>query len=585
MQKYKMLTKDKKNFIFKGVTASLGIAIGKVFAMESKINFDSVFNKVILEKQKLTYAINKTKLELNTNYEKIKLIAGKRYAQIIKTYSLILKDHVIKKNIDMLIDSGIDARSAIINIINKLDTIFITNKNSQYFKDKKSDIEEVWFNVINNLDNLKFIENNNRSFKFSKNLVIVANNLTINDIIYMREKFVIGFALDKSSKISHNMIIAQGLKIPAVVGLETISLYAKNGNNIIIDGYNGHVILNPTKSTLKMYSTKRYHQYIEINDLKKIKDLPCETLDKHKILISANISNPIEIQSSFNNNEIIEIGLYRTEYLYNRANSIPDENTHFWQYFNIINKIQHKTITIRTVNLNEDMLIDLGLIRNEYYRKKIGLTAIKLYLKYPELLENQLKGILRASAYGTIKIMFPMVTDLDDLKIIYKILNNVKLNLKKKNIKFDENIKIGVIIEVPSAVTLIDLIVKEVDFISIGTNDLIQYSLAIDREYIFYEPLHPAILRAINTIISVSHNVGLKVSLCGEMASNPSCISILLGLELDEFSVSLPQILNTKKIIRNLTFAKTKKLSKMILQCTSKTEILNIMNNSTNIKC
>ena len=400
---------------------------------------------------------------------------------------------------------------------------------------------------------------------------MVAHNLTPSDTVTIKEKLVKGFATDIGGKTSHTAIVAQGLAIPAVAGLKVISSQVEADDIIIVDGNKGEVILNPSPETLVKYKKEYNVQFAIRKKLEKLKDLPAETIDNHKVLIFANIDNPDEVQTVLDSGAT-GIGLYRTEFMYFNRNTMPSEEEHFEKYSKVTEAMSPYPTIIRTIDLGGDKLTKMGLLNMEREANPfLGLRAIRLCLKYPDIFINQLRGILKASAYGKIRLMYPMISTLTELHEANKILEKVKQDLKKENIKFDEEMDVGSMIEVPSAAMIIDAIAKEVDFVSIGTNDLIQYTIAVERvnENVasLYDPLHPTILRFIKHIIDESHKAGIGVGMCGEMASDPYYAPILLGFGLDEFSVASAQIPKIKRVIRSISFKNVQEVAEEIYYC------------------
>ncbi|MDR0401670.1 MAG: phosphoenolpyruvate--protein phosphotransferase [Endomicrobium sp.] len=569
----------KKNIILKGIPASSGVVTGKVFFIDDLCVTDKkriLIKTTEAERNRVNDAIEKTRLELTKFYNKTYKTLGKNYAKIVDVYLLILDDPVMRKDIYNFIDNGLDAEYAIFKVVNKIVCSFDLT-NSDYFNERKNDIRDVGKKIIKNL-----IDKQDNLTNLNEEYVVVSRSLTPVDVIAMREKLVKGFATDVGGITSHMAIVARGLFIPAVVGLKTITSQVKTGDVIVIDGNKGNVILNPTDKIIFKYETKNNLKFENKNEFEKIKNLPAETTDKHKVLIFANINNPNDIQLILDNG-VAGIGLYRTEFMCFNQKSIPTEKDHFENYCKVVKNMSPNPTVIRTFDFGDDKLekIDFLNIINKK-NTQFGLRAIRFSLRYPEIFISQLKGILMASAYGKIKIMYPMIYDIEDLRNANNILNNVKEDLKSENIKFDEEIEVGAMIEVPSAAIMIDAIAKEVDFISIGTNDLIQYTLAVDRtnESVadFYDPLHPAILRFIKKIIDESHNAEIDVSMCGEMAGDPYYTPILLGLGLDQFSVASSRILKIKNVIRNISLNDAKKISEEILKCNDKNSILKIIN-------
>ncbi|MDR1784513.1 MAG: phosphoenolpyruvate--protein phosphotransferase [Endomicrobium sp.] len=570
----------KRDVIFKGVAASSGIAIGKVFFLEDDdfcvIRREIPSNAIETEKRRLDNAVEKTRDELKVVYAKINGVLGKNYARIADAHLLILDDPTMKRDVYELIDNGVNAEYAVFKVIDGIVRSFEFIKDD-YFRDRRIDIQDIGKKIIENL----LGKQRKAIASLEEGSIVVSHNLTLADTMAIREKLVKGFATDIGGKTSHTAIIAQGLSIPAVVGLKIISSQTRTGDVIIIDGNRGEIILNPTLETITKYREEYTLQFAKRKELEKLKNLPAETTDNHKVLIFANIDNPDEIESILSNGAM-GVGLYRTEFIYFNRDTMPTEKDHFENYSKVAEVMSPYPTVIRTFDLGGDKLTKMGFLNMEQEKNPfLGLRAIRLSLKYPEIFIDQLRGILKASAYGKVRLMYPMISGIEELYEANKVLNKVKQDLRKKNIEFDEKMEVGAMIEVPSAAMIIDAIAKEVDFVSIGTNDLIQYTLAVDRvnENVagLYDPLHPAILRFIKKIIDESHRVGITVSMCGEMAGDPYYTPVLLGFGLDQFSVSSAQIPEIKRVIRSISFVDAKKISEEILKCRSKNSILKTM--------
>ena len=407
--------------------------------------------------------------------------------------------------------------------------------------------------------------------------IVVAKNITPSDTVAMREVMVKGFATDIGGKTSHTALVAQSLEIPAVVGLKNISYQVKQGMPIIIDGNNGIVILNPTEETVGNYKREYEIQISNQKALEQFKDLPAITTDGVEVVLGANIEKPEEIRSVLKHGAN-GIGLYRSEFMYLSRKTMPTEEEHYQNYSKIAKMMMPYEVIIRTIDLGGDKIAKLGLMEiGREANPFMGLRAIRFCLKYPDVFKAQLKGILRASVHGNIKIMYPMISRISEIKEANKILEQAKEELRKEGKPFKENIEVGVMIEVPSAAIISDIIAKEVDFLSIGTNDLIQYTMAVDRVNAdvshLYMPMHPAILRLLKHIIDSAHQAGTDVGMCGEMAGDPAYTVVLLGLGLDEFSMSAVQIPKIKKIIRSVSKENAKALVERLLKCLSMSEI------------
>jgi len=424
--------------------------------------------------------------------------------------------------------------------------------NDEYLKERISDIDDVGKRILKNLLGAK--EKSLSDLK--EKVIVVAYDLSPSDTATMHKKNVMGFVTDIGGRTSHTAIMAKSLEIPAVVGLEKATAKINSGDMLIVDGTEGIVIINPDKAALKKYHA-RQSQFVKFEkNLINLKDKPAQTLDGHRIEISANIEMPEEIESVISHGAE-GIGLYRTEYLYMNKRGLPSEDEQFEAYKKVVTKLSGSPVIMRTLDLGGDKFLSQLEVPHEM-NPFLGWRAIRFCLAQPKIFKAQLRAILRASAFGNIKLIFPMISGVEELRQAIEVLNEVKQELCAKKIKFDKDVEVGAMIEIPSAALTCDLLAKEVDFFSIGTNDLIQYSLAIDRvnEKIayLYRPTHPAVLRLIKNIIDAGHKNKIWVGMCGEMAGEPAFGLLLLGLGLDEFSMSAAAIPEMKYIIRNLKF-------------------------------
>lgn len=567
---------NQNNIIIKGIGVSAGIAIGKIFVLkedEFKLIERNIAEKDIgNEFARIREAVKKTKLELQDNQEDLNKMLGENYAKIANAHMLILEDPIINKEIKNIIASGKNAEYAVYMTVQKISKTFDAIQD-EYFRERKNDLIDVAKKIMRHLLEKEKVTLEN----LDSSSIVVAKNLSPSDTVSMKESMIKGFATDIGGRTSHTALVAQSLEIPAVVGLKNVTEQAKTGMTIIIDGNNGIVVLNPTQETLENYKREYEIQVAYQKDLEKFKDLAATTLDGEEIVLEANIENPDEVKSVLKHGAN-GIGLYRSEYMFMTRKTMPTEEEHFQSYSKIAKMMMPYEVIIRTIDLGGDKISRLGLMDiGREANPFMGLRAIRLCLKYPELFKRQLRGILRASVYGNIKIMYPMISKISEIKQANAILEQTKEELRKEGKPFDENIQVGAMIEVPSAAIISDLIAKEVDFMSIGTNDLIQYTMAVDRvnEKVadLYNPMHPAIIRLIKNIIDAGHNAGKTVGMCGEMASDPKFTPVLIGLGLDEFSMSSVQIPKIKKVIRSITKQKAKELVNKILNCKNLEEI------------
>jgi len=541
--------------ILNGIGVSPGIVIGKAFLLDRK---KVVVNKRIIqpeevdeEKAKLLRAICDSATQLAKLKEKVKQEANdEKHTLIIDAHLLILEDEDLRKKAEDLISQDlVNAEYAISCAIRSYTRIF-DKIEDQYLRERKNDIEHVGEVIIQNITGKK-----PKSISSLKgDLILVAHDLSPADTAHLYKEKFLAFLTEIGGRTSHTAITARSLELPAVVGVEKASKYIESGDALIVDGMKGTVVIDPTPEVFTKYLDKqRKYKYFE-RELLKNKDLTAETEDGYQLSLAANIEFPNELENVFCHGAN-KVGLYRTEFLYLNQPSPPTKEEHLAAYKALAQKDGLVSATIRTIDIGGDK-IDPNLYSEEEVNPALGLRAIRLSLSRPELMEMQLAAILQASHFGSLKILFPMISCIDELKRALKVLERVKAKLRDVGIPFDENIKVGVMIEVPSAAITADILAKDVDFFSIGTNDLIQYCIAIDRgnekvAYL-YDPLHPAVLRIIQSVIKTAHREGIWVSMCGEMAGDPLCTLILIGMEIDELSMNSVAIPSIKKIIRSV---------------------------------
>ncbi len=566
--------------MIKGIAASPGIEIGKAHVIKPQevvINTASITREAVDEEiKKLEEAICASKLQLEQIKQKTEKELSRDKAEIFNAHLMILEDPVFLDEIKSKIKTElITADNATAQVVKKYIKTFEDMKNA-YMKERSVDIKDVGSRIIKNVLGIT-----SDSFSFTERVIIIARDLTPSDTAQMDKDKVLAFATDMGGRTSHTAIMARSLEIPAVVGLKNITDKVKDGDIVVIDGNDGIVYINPDDSILQKYK-KLQQDYLEYrNKLKELKELPAETSDKlRKVEISANIGTPKDVKGAIENGAE-GVGLYRTEFLYMDRETLPTEEEQFNAYREVIEKMAPRPIIIRTLDIGGDKKLTY-LDMPEELNPFLGWRAIRMCLDRPSILKTQLRAILRASAYGNAKIMYPMVSGTEEVRRANAILNEAKQELKAEGIPFDENLEVGIMVEIPSAAIAADILAKEVDFFSIGTNDLIQYTLAVDRmnEHIsyLYEPLHPAVLRLIKNVIDASHKAGKWTGMCGEMAGDTSATAILLGMGLDEFSMSASSIPQVKKIIRSLTYDEAKQIAEKALSMNEADEIRNMVN-------
>ncbi|MEG6569590.1 phosphoenolpyruvate--protein phosphotransferase [Thermoanaerobacterium thermosaccharolyticum] len=561
--------------MLKGVAASPGIAIGKVFLYTKKfaeINTRNIDESMVKDEiAKFENAIKLTKEQIEKIKEKTEREFGKDKAEIFEAHLMLANDPELYDSvINMIKNEYVTADNAVNHVIEQHASM-MESLDDKYLKERAVDLRDVGSRIINNLLG---IVNVNLS-ELDEDVIIIAKDLTPSDTATMKKERVLGFATDVGGRTSHTAIMARSLEIPAVVGTGNVTQNVAGGEIAIVDGNEGIVIINPSDDILKEYEDKLNKYKIRIEKLKELKDLPAVTTDGKQSMLVANIGTPKDVEGALKNGAE-GIGLFRTEFLYMNRNDFPSEEEQFEAYKYVAEKMNGKPVTIRTLDIGGDKKLPYLNMPDEM-NPFLGYRAIRLCLDEKEMFKTQLRALLRASAYGNILIMYPMISSVVEVRKANAILNEVKEELDTKGIKYDKNIKVGIMVEIPSAAVTADILAKEVDFFSIGTNDLCQYTLAVDRmnERIkdYYKPFNPAILRLIKNVIDASHKEGIFTAMCGEMAGDPLTTVILLGLGLDEFSMSASSIPNIKNIIRNVSYEKAKEFTEMVLNMSTPDEI------------
>ncbi|HAR6514556.1 TPA: phosphoenolpyruvate--protein phosphotransferase [Staphylococcus pseudintermedius] len=567
--------------IIKGIAASDGVAIAKAYLLvEPDLSFSNEkTDQPEAEVQKFNEALNNSKIELTKirNHAEEQLGADK--AAIFDAHLLVLDDPELIQPIEEKIkNESASAPQALTEVTQNFITIFESMDN-EYMKERAADIRDVAKRV---LAHILGVELPNPSI-IDESVIIVAHDLTPSDTAQLNKQYVQGFVTNIGGRTSHSAIMSRSLEIPAVVGTKSISESVQQGDMVIVDGLTGDVIVNPSDDEIKAYQHKRESFFADREALKQLRDEPSKTLDGHEVELAANIGTPNDLEG-VHNNGAEGIGLYRTEFLYMGRDNMPTEDEQFEAYKKVLESMEGKRVVVRTLDIGGDKELPY-LNLPEEMNPFLGYRAIRLCLDQPEIFSPQLRALLRASAYGKLNIMFPMVATIQEFRDAKALLLEEKENLKQEGVEVSDDIELGIMVEIPATAALADVFAKEVDFFSIGTNDLIQYTMAADRmservSYL-YQPYNPSILRLIKQVIDASHQEGKWTGMCGEMAGDETAIPLLIGLGLDEFSMSATSILKARRQIKDLSRTEMVQLADRALNCATVDEVVDLVKAKT----
>ncbi|WP_107951081.1 phosphoenolpyruvate--protein phosphotransferase [Lysinibacillus parviboronicapiens] len=529
----------------RGIAVSEGIALANAYClMEPDLTFERVtIADINTELTRFKAAVVQTKAELQEIYTIAQGKFGDEEAAIFAAHQLLLEDPEMLAAIEGKINIGISAEYAL-DEVSKMFIAMFEGIDNEYMQERVADIRDVSKRLLAHLLGVELPDIS----RLSSDVIIVAEDLTPSMTAQLDTKYVKGFITDIGGRTSHSAILARTLGIPAIVGTKTATQVIKQGAPIIMDGINGKILLDATAEISQFYVRQQQIQQQLQGELNQFRSLPSISADGLRVEIAGNIGKPEDVEM-VNNAGGDGIGLFRTEFLYMERQELPNEEEQFTAYRTVLEKMQGKPTIVRTLDIGGDKNLPYFKLPVEM-NPFLGYRAIRICLSHQEMFRTQLRALLRASAFGNLKIMFPMIATLDEFRLAKALLLEEKDHLKSEGILVSETIEVGIMIEIPSAAMIADIFAKEVDFFSIGTNDLIQYTLATDRmnenvSYL-YQPYHPAILRLIKTVIDAAHQHDKWVGMCGEMAGDEVAIPILLALGLDEFSMTASSILKTR---------------------------------------
>lgn len=566
---------------FKGIAASNGVAIAKAYLLvDPDLSFDKkTINDVTAEQARVDDALKASSEDVTLIKSKAEKNLGASEAQVFEAHLMVLADPEMSGAIKQKIaDDKVNAEAAVKEVTDMYIGMFEAMTDNEYMQERAADIRDVTKRIMSHLLHVSLPN----PALIDEEVVLVSKDLTPSDTAQLDRQFVKGILTDLGGRTAHASIMARTLEIPAVVGSDVATKEISAGDLVIVDGLTGDVIANPDDDTLATYQKKADDYLAQRAEWAKLKDEQSVSADGKEFVVGANIGSPKDMAAVLDNGSE-GIGLYRTEFLYMESDHLPTEDEQFEAYKAVVEKMGDKPVTVRTMDIGGDKHLSYWQLPEEE-NPFLGYRAIRISLDQTEIFRTQLRALLRASAFGNLWIMFPMIATLGEFRAAKKIYIEERTKLEESGVKVGD-IKLGIMIEIPAAAMLADKFAKEVDFFSIGTNDLIGYTMAADRgndrvAYL-YQPYNPSILRLINNVIAAAHNEGKFVAMCGEMAGDPMAVPILMGMGLDEFSMSAPSVLQTRSLMKKLDTTKMAELAKQALDAETNDEVIALVKEVT----
>jgi phosphotransferase system enzyme I (PtsI) len=567
--------------VIKGIAASPGISIGKAYVVEDE---DIVVERIEIPREGIRDEVARFKMaqkatlrDLDAAEQKVLKVLGKQHAKLIDAHRLILKDSLITADVPKrIVAEGVNAEFALSEALEAVNRQF-EKMDDEFFRERRHDLFDVGKRLL-----LHLMKRQKKSLaEIDHECVLISRNLLPSDTLGLKDTKILGFATDLGGKTSHTAILAQSLEIPAVVGLSDVSRRVKSGDMVILDGEQGMVIIAPSAETVAKYEKVQQRSVAEEKSLESLRGVPTVTQDGRGIRLEANLDSPEELKSLVAL-QPDGIGLFRTEYLFLNRTDAPSEEEQSKAYLAVVKALEGREVVIRTADIGGDRLSQLGIEgpKNET-NPFMGLRGVRLFLRHLDLFKTQLRAILRASTKGKVRVMIPMVSSVGEVIAVRRLLAQAKAELAAEGVQFTEELELGIMVEIPSAAIQIESFLPHVDFLSIGTNDLIQYVLAVDRinEHVthLYDPYHPAVIRLLDHVVRCAHAKGKWVGVCGEMTSDPRAVPLLVGLGVDAMSVSPRMFLRVKQTVRALKHETMKKIVAKAVTCSESDEIRRLL--------